>query len=156
MAPYKFRGVIWYQGENNVGRATQYRILLPLLIQSWREEWGNDFPFYLVQLANYLERADEPGDSQWAELREAQRQTALYYDNVGMAVTIDIGDMNDIHPKNKQEVGRRLALLARADTYGERIVCSGPVYQTYRVKGDRVILSFECADGGLKTSDGKK
>ena len=156
LAPYKFRGVIWYQGENNVGRATQYRILLPLLIQSWREEWGNDFPFYLVQLANYLERADEPGDSQWAELREAQRQTALYYDNVGMAVTIDIGDMNDIHPKNKQEVGRRLALLARADTYGERIVCSGPVYQTYRVKGDRVILSFECADGGLKTSDGKK
>lgn len=84
LAPYKFRGVIWYQGENNVGRATQYRILLPLLIQSWREEWGNDFPFYLVQLANYLERADEPGDSQWAELREAQRQTALYYDNVGM------------------------------------------------------------------------
>lgn len=65
LAPYKFRGVIWYQGENNVGRATQYRILLPLLIQSWREEWGNDFPFYLVQLANYLERADEPGDSQW-------------------------------------------------------------------------------------------
>ena len=156
LAPYKFRGVIWYQGENNVGRATQYRILLPLLIQSWREEWGNDFPFYLVQLANYLERADEPGDSQWAELREAQRQTALYYDNVGMAVTIDIGDMNDIHPKNKQEVGRRLALLARADTYGERIVCSGPVYQTYRVKGDRVILSFECTDGGLKTSNGKK
>ena len=73
-----------------------------------------------------------------------------------MAVTIDIGDANDIHPKNKQEVGRRLALLARADTYGERIVCSGPVYQTYRVKGDRVILSFECADGGLQTSDGKK
>ena len=155
LAPYKFRGVIWYQGENNVGRATQYRILLPLLIQSWREEWGNDFPFYLVQLANYLERVDEPGDSQWAELREAQRQTALYYDNVGMAVTIDIGDMNDIHPKNKQEVGHRLALLARTDTYGERIVCSGPVYQTYRVKGDRVILSFECADGGLKTSDGE-
>ena len=142
LAPYKFRGVIWYQGENNVGRATQYRILLPLLIQSWREEWGNDFPFYLVQLANYLERADEPGDSQWAELREAQRQTALYYDNVGMAVTIDIGDMNDIHPKNKQEVGKRLAQAALAKTYNKGTY-EVPAFLGYRISGRTLILSFD-------------
>lgn len=155
LVPYKFRGAIWYQGENNAGRASQYRALLPLLIQSWREEWGEDFPFYLVQLAGYMPTEDEPAESQWAELREAQRQTVLHYPNTGMAVAIDIGDAADIHPKNKQEVGHRLALLARANVYAESVTSSGPVFQNYRVEGNKIVLSFNCTAGGLRTADGK-
>lgn len=147
--PYAIQGAIWYQGESNAGRAYQYRDLFPLMIRDWRQQWGSDFPFYFVQLANYMERKDEPQESNWAELREAQMQT-LFLENTGMAVTIDIGEAKDIHPKNKQEVGRRLALAARAKTYGEAIPYSGPIYESYQIEGDRVRIRFSQTSNGLK------
>ncbi|MDR1683708.1 MAG: 9-O-acetylesterase [Candidatus Symbiothrix sp.] len=151
LVPYAMRGAIWYQGESNADRAEQYKELMPLLIRDWRKAWNNDFPFYLVQLANYRKRNAEPVESDWAELREAQLQT-LYLDNTGMAVTIDIGDAADIHPKNKQDVGKRLALAARANTYKQNIEFSGPLYQCYTIESDRIRIYFSHADG-LKTAD---
>ncbi len=153
MKPFAFRGVIWYQGESNASRATEYRTLFPLLIRDWRAHWGErSFPFLFTQLANYRDKQTEPTEDAWAELRDAQRQT-LVMPNTGMAVTIDIGDADDIHPKNKQEVGRRLALQARARVYGQDVICCGPVYRTMQVQGDSVQLFFDHADG-LKTLDG--
>ena len=154
LVPYSIRGAIWYQGENNASRAYQYRELFPLVIENWRKDWGQDFPFYFVQLANFMQVSPNPVDSDWAELREAQART-LSVANTGMAVIIDKGDANDIHPKDKQAVGHRLALVARANTYGEQIPYSGPVYRSYQVDGDKIILSFDHTDGGLKSSDGK-
>jgi sialate O-acetylesterase len=125
LVPFAMRGIIWYQGESNAGRAYQYRTLFPLLIKDWRARWGQgDFPFLFVQLANYQPEAKEPIDDDWAELREAQTM-ALLLPNTGMAVIIDIGDANDIHPGNKQDVGNRLALNARHLVYGEIIAYSG-------------------------------
>ena len=155
LVPFSIKGVIWYQGEDNVNRAYQYRELLPLLIEDWRKQWNNRFPFYIAQLANYHPKQKEPGESKWAELREAQHLTAKHKDNVGVACLIDIGDANDIHPANKQEVARRLALLARAYNYGEQIESSGPVYNNHVISGDKVILHFINTDKGLTTSDGK-
>ncbi len=152
IVPYAIKGAIWYQGESNAGRAYQYRELFPLMIQDWRKQWRSDFPFYFVQLANYMERQPDPQESDWAELREAQLRT-LHLKNTGMAVTIDIGDANDIHPKNKQEVGNRLALAARAKTYGENIAYSGPVYKTYSIENSRIRISFDQTNNGLKTKD---
>ncbi|MDD3195259.1 MAG: sialate O-acetylesterase [Paludibacter sp.] len=152
--PYALRGAIWYQGETNVGRATQYSTLFPLMIQDWRQQWGYDFPFYFVQLANFLKQQSGPENSEWAALREAQQQ-ALKLTNTGMAVAIDIGNADDIHPKNKQEVGRRLALQAIANTYGRTINSEGPAYQNHVIKGSRLCVNFEHSTGGLKTSDGK-
>lgn len=154
LVPYGIRGAIWYQGENNASRAYQYRELFPLVIENWRKDWGQDFPFYFVQLANYMKTSPQPADSDWAELREAQTRT-LSVANTGMAVIIDKGDANDIHPKDKQTVGHRLALAARAQTYGEQIPYSGPMYRSYQVAGDKIILSFDHTDGGLKSGDGK-
>jgi sialate O-acetylesterase len=153
LAPYAIQGAIWYQGEANDDRAYQYRELFPLMIRDWRKTWNRNFPFYFVQLANYKERADEPQESDWAELREAQLQT-LHLENTGMAVTIDIGDAKDIHPKNKQEVGRRLALAAEANTYKLKNDFSGPVYAGYKIEGDKIRIIFNHADG-LKSGDGK-
>ena len=104
---YGIRGAIWYQGENNSSRAYQYRELFPLVIENWRRDWKQDFPFYFVQLANFMQVSPNPVDSDWAELREAQART-LSVANTGMAVIIDKGDANDIHPKDKQSVGHRL------------------------------------------------
>ena len=154
IVPFSIRGAIWYQGENNSNRAYQYRDLFPLLIKDWRKQWNSDFPFYFVQLANYTEVKPEPADAPWAELREAQLKT-LHLENTGMAVTIDVGDAIDIHPKNKQEVGRRLSLIARANTYGENITFSGPMYDTYSVEGNAVRILFKHTGKGLKTSDGE-
>ena len=151
---YALRGAIWYQGEANENRPQQYRKLMPLLIRDWREKWQQNFPFYLVQLANYRDREAEPVESNWAGIRDAQLRT-LKLENTGMAVAIDIGLANDIHPKNKQEVGRRLALIARAKTYGENIEYSGPLYQDFRIEGNTMRLSFTHAEG-LKTQDGQK
>ena len=151
LVPYAMRGAIWYQGEANVDRAEQYRELLPVMIRAWRNAWNNNFPFYLVQLANYRERNTQPVESKWAELREAQMQT-LCLENTGMAVTIDIGEANDIHPKNKQDVGKRLALAARANTYKQNIPFSGPLYQTYTIENNQIRIHFTHADG-LKTAD---
>jgi sialate O-acetylesterase len=143
LTPYTIRGVIWYQGESNAGRAYQYRRLFPALIRDWRRAWGlGDFPFLFVQLANFRAIRPEPSESAWAELREAQLM-ALSLPRTGMAVAIDVGEADDIHPKNKQEVGRRLALAARAIAYGEDLVYSGPLYDHMRIEGDRIRLWFQ-------------
>lgn len=156
IVPYAIQGAIWYQGEANEHRGYQYRELLPLLIRDWRAHWEKDFPFYYVQLANYMQRKSQPqGDTYWAELREAQFMTQ-HIENTGMVVTIDIGEGSDIHPKNKQDVGLRLALAARAKTYGENIPYSGPVYKNYRIEDNKIRLFFDNADGGVKAKDGSK
>jgi len=154
LVPYAFQGAIWYQGESNESRAYQYREVFPLMIYDWRKQWNKDFPFYFVQLANFMATPTEPEESNWAELREAQSRT-LNLRNTGMAVIIDIGNATDIHPKNKQEVGRRLALAARAQTYGEKIAYSGPRYDSYKIEGNQIRLTFKLTDGGLKTNDGQ-
>ena len=152
LTPYALRGVIWYQGENNAARAFEYRKLFRALIRDWRHAWRlGDFPFYFVQLANFMARRDEPGESEWAELREAQAM-ALAEPNTGLATAIDIGEASDIHPLNKQEVGRRLALVALARTYGHQGEHSGPVYRSHAVEGTKVRLRFEHAVG-LATRD---
>lgn len=153
LVPYGIKGAIWYQGESNAGRAYQYRTLFPLMINDWRTKWGYDFPFYFVQLANFMQVKDEPSESGWAELREAQFQT-LQLENTGMATIIDIGEADDIHPKNKQDVGKRLALQARAHTYGQKIVPSGPLYQTYRLEGDKIRIFFRPCVSKLKVKNG--
>jgi len=151
LIPYGIKGVIWYQGENNAGKAHQYRTLFPMLIQDWRTRWGQGyFPFLFVQLANYKAKKPEPSDDDWAELREAQSLT-LQLPNTGMACAIDIGDANNIHPKNKVDVGKRLYLAARKVAYGENIVCSGPVYESMRVEGDKIRLKFSSIGNGLTT-----
>lgn len=151
LIPYRIRGVIWYQGESNVGRAWQYRTLFPTMIQGWRKAWGRgDFAFYYVQIAPYRYNAPEA----CAELREAQA-LALRLRNTGMVVTMDIGDVNDIHPRNKQEVGRRLALWALARDYGKSVTFSGPLFEKMTVVGREARIGFRYAEKGLSTSDGK-
>lgn len=151
---FSIKGAIWYQGESNADRAYQYRELFPTMIKDWRQKWGQgDFPFYFVQLANFMQVDNTPVESAWAELREAQQKT-LALPNTGMATIIDIGDAKDIHPKNKQEVGRRLALIALAKTYGKKINYSGPVYQSNKVEGKQIRLTFGNTENGLKAADG--
>ncbi|MDB5130775.1 MAG: protein of unknown function acetylesterase [Mucilaginibacter sp.] len=146
--PYTIKGIIWYQGESNADRATQYRQLFPLLINDWRQKWGEgNFPFYFVQIANY-NAIGQPPAADWPALRDAQLRT-LSLPNTGMAVTIDIGDVNRIHPQNKQEAGRRLALIARAKTYGENIPYSGPLYKSHVIKFNKIELEFTHTDNGL-------
>ncbi len=146
---FPIKGVIWYQGEANVGRPEQYGDLFPALITDWRRQWRSDFPFYFVQLANFMESKKIQPDSEWAALREAQTK-ALKLDQVGMAVTIDIGLADDIHPKNKQEVGRRLALVALAGSYGKNVSGSAPVFRNYRIKGDKMELDFGQKQDGFQ------
>jgi sialate O-acetylesterase len=150
LLPFAIRGAIWYQGESNVSRAEQYAKLFPAMITDWRKNWGQgDFPFLFVQLAPY--RYGNRDVRECAELWEAQLKT-LALANTGMAVTTDIGNVKDIHPKNKQEVGRRLALWALAETYGQDLVCSGPLYKGHEVQGNTVCISFDSAEG-LTTRD---
>ncbi|MBA7622680.1 hypothetical protein ES703_30059 [subsurface metagenome] len=149
LIPYGIGGAIWYQGESNVSRAYQYRKLFGRMIQNWRKDWGQDkFPFLFVQLANFMAVKPEPADSAWAELREAQLMT-LALPNSGMAVIIDIGEADDIHPKNKQDVGKRLALWALAKSYGKELVYSGPIYKSMKIEGEKIILHFAQVGGGL-------
>lgn len=150
LLPYTINGAIWYQGESNVSRAEQHRSLFPALIKNWREKWNQgDFPFLFVQLPNFNEPQKEPSDGGWAKFRETQT-AALAVPNTGMAVTIDIGEWNDIHPVNKKDVGYRLSLVAERVAYGEKdIVYSGPVYQSMKIKRNKVILSFKHTGGGL-------
>lgn len=156
LIPYGIKGAIWYQGESNVERASQYRKLFSAMIEDWRNVWGQgNFPFYFVQLANYMKVKPQPADDAWAELREAQTM-ALKLPNTGMVVTIDIGEAKNIHPKNKQEVGRRLALNALAKTYGKDIPYSGPVYKSMKIEGDKIRLKFSNTNKGLEIKDGKK
>jgi sialate O-acetylesterase len=149
LLPVGIKGAIWYQGESNAGKAYEYRTLFPMLISNWRQVWGQgDFPFIFVQLANFMQPADEPGESSWAELREAQTMT-LSLPNTGMATIIDIGEAKDIHPRNKQDVGKRLALSALKVTYGVDVVASGPTFKEMQTDGNRVILSFDNVGSGL-------
>ena len=152
LIPYTIKGAIWYQGEANASRAYQYRDLLPLMINDWRSRWGYRFPFYIVQLANFMARHDHPTESAWAELREAQALTTNL-DNTGVSCTIDIGMEKDIHPSNKQDVGHRLALIARAKTYGQNVEFSGPLYKSYEMMGHCIRIHFDHTTGGLKTND---
>lgn len=149
---YSLKGAIWYQGESNAGQNQFYRGIFGAMIQDWRVKWkqGN-FPFLFVQLANWRERYDEPTDSEWAKLQEAQTQT-LELPNTGMAVTIDIGDADDIHPRNKQDVGKRLWFAARKVAYGEDAVYSGPTYASQKVEGNTVTISFDNIGSGLVVS----
>ncbi|MFI5157234.1 MAG: sialate O-acetylesterase [Sphingobacteriales bacterium] len=145
---YTIKGVIWYQGESNADRPTQYRQLFPLLINDWRRKWNEgNFPFYFVQIANYA-ATDQGPAANWPALRDAQLST-LDVPNTGMAVTIDIGDAHRIHPQNKQETGRRLALIARAKTYGEKISYSGPIYKSQTIRGNKIELKFTHTDKGM-------
>ena len=156
LLPYGIMGAIWYQGESNAGRALQYRLLFKSLISDWRNAWGQgDFPFLFVQLANFMKRVNEPVDEPWSHLREAQTM-ALQLPNTGMAVTIDIGDEIDIHPKNKQDVGKRLALNALAKVYGKDIPYSGPLYRSMKVEGNKIVLQFDNTNKGLKIKGNKK
>jgi sialate O-acetylesterase len=154
LAPYAIRGAIWYQGESNAGRAYQYRDLFPAMIKSWWKAWPQgEFPFLFVQLANFMAVKDEPAESAWAELREAQTM-ALDLPDTGMAVIIDIGEANDIHPKNKQDVGKRLALWALANIHGKNVVYSGPLYESMEIKDNKIVLRFNHVGGGLVAKDG--
>jgi len=155
MQTFSIKGAIWYQGESNVMRAFQYRKLFPVLITDWRRGWGQgDFPFLYVQLANYVsdkskpDHPAEPEESAWAELREAQ-STALSLPKTGMAVTIDLGEPRDIHPKNKQDVGHRLALSALKVAYGQDIVASGPEFKSMKVNGSQIELEFQHVGEGM-------
>jgi sialate O-acetylesterase len=147
LLPFAIKGAIWYQGESNAGRAFEYRTLFPTMIQDWRKRWGSDFPFYCVQLAPFI-NGDADGVA-YAELRDAQLHTTKTLSNVGMAVITDAGDLFDIHPKDKATVGRRLALAAQANTYGQKVVGSGPVFKELKVDGEKAILGFESLGGGL-------
>jgi sialate O-acetylesterase len=145
--PYAIKGTIWYQGEANSGKGLEYRTLFPRLIANWREKWGQgDFPFLFVQIC--------PFKGMTPEIREAQFLTSLKTPNTAMAVTVDVGMANDIHPPFKEPVGARLALAARALAYGEKIEYSGPEYDAFKIEGRRVILSFKHRGSGLMTKDG--
>ena len=160
--PYAVRGAIWYQGESNSGEAERYRTFMPMLIEDWQQAFQRDeFPFGIVQLAAFKPyKADQPAEGGWAFLREAQSHAAEVTPDTGLAVTTDIGDAGDIHPRNKREVGRRLALWALANVYGKDVGSwSGPVYERadkmVRDGKTGMLITFKHVDGGLKTRDGE-
>lgn len=154
LIPYAFRGVLWYQGESNAWRAYQYRKTLPLLITDWRNKWHEgDFPFYIVQLTSYnLANGNSNNGSRWAELREAQT-LALKLPNTEMCVTTDIGNPKNIHPTDKQDVGKRLSAIALKNVYKKDIVCLGPTFKSMEIKGNKIIISFDNIGSGLSISD---
>jgi sialate O-acetylesterase len=154
LIPYAIKGVIWYQGESNALRAHQYRKLFPDMIEGWRHAWGQgDFPFLFVQLANFVLTVPQPSDSTWAEMREAQLMT-LSLPNTGMAVAVDVGEQDDIHPKNKQEVGRRLALAAEGIVYRKKMEYSGPMLRSMSVKEGKAVLRFDHVGAGIVAKGG--
>lgn len=155
LSSFSIKGVIWYQGESNTTRAYQYRKLFPAMINNWRALWKrNDLPFYYVQLPNLL-RQPEPSKSGWAELREAQLKT-LSLNNTGMAVTIDIGDSTDLHPADKKDVGLRLALIALDNVYDkDEFFFSGPVFKSFEIEKEKIIISFNHTANGLIAKGGK-
>jgi sialate O-acetylesterase len=154
---YRIKGVLWYQGESNTSRAFEHYDLFKLLIKDWRHNWqqGN-FPFLYVQLPNFVEVNIERTRYDWAIFRESQLK-ALVIPNTGMAVTIDVGEYNDIHPKLKKPVGERLALAVRKVAYGEKdIVYSGPIYKSMKIEGNKIILKFSQVGSGLRAKNGNK
>ena len=152
---YTLRGAIWYQGEANAGNGPLYALQLPLMIADWRQRWGAEFPFAWVQLPFFQTHTTGPdAPAGWASIREAMTQS-LAVPNSGMAIALELGEAENIHPKNKQEVGHRLALWARAKVYGEKIPYSGPLYAGHEIKGSEVIVRFQHTDGGLKQQEGE-
>lgn len=152
LVPYTARGVIWYQGEANAGKPEEYRILFPTMINAWRKVWNRpDWPFYFVQLAAYERRGQD-----WAEMRAAQTFTRDTVPHTGMALAIDCGEKNNIHPKKKQPVGERLARLALADVYGQNIASRGPFFQSLEKTDNGLRIIFQGLEDGLQTSDGKE
>jgi sialate O-acetylesterase len=149
------KGVIWYQGESNASRADEYRKSFPALILNWREKWKQgDFPFLFVQLANFMEAKVEPSESDWATLRDAQLHT-LSIPNTGMAVAIDLGEWNDVHPLNKLDVGKRLAIIAQHLAYNnKKIIYSGPIYKSAKAVGNKIEISFSNVGSGLIAAGG--
>jgi sialate O-acetylesterase len=157
LIPFLIRGAFWYQGESNEERAEQYGLLLPTMIRAWRERWGEgDFPFGIIQLPNYRDPKPQPADEAWSHVREAQRRTALSTKNAGLIVTIDIGEAHDIHPKNKLDVGRRMARWALAEVYGRRLTPTGPMLRSAKAEGSRMVLTFDDVGAGLKIRDGDR
>ncbi len=154
LIPFAFKGAIWYQGESNAGSPIEYRTLFAEMITDWRQKWKNDFPFYCVQLAPY--NAGNPDGENWAFLREAQNIATAKVKNAGVAVITDAGDATDIHPTKKEPCGVRMALLARSQVYGEKLVASGPIYKELKVDGVKAVLSFTSVGGGLVASDSKE
>lgn len=156
VAPYSIKGALWYQGESDVQDADLYGKLLPALINSWRHRWNSDFPFLIVQLANFQPKVTSPGRSLWAELRDVQQKVAEEIPRSGLSVTIDIGDAHDIHPKNKQDVGRRLCAVALAKVYARDVICSGPTFEKVIFHGDEARIFFKAGTAdGLTTRDGQ-
>jgi sialate O-acetylesterase len=156
LVPYGIKGAIWYQGESNASKAFEYRTLMPTMITDWRTQFKQgDFPFYMVQLAPFMAIDKEPKDSAWAELREAQFLTSQKLPHTGQAVITDVGDEKDIHPRKKEPIGARLALLARANAYGEKIVANGPIYQALKIDGNKAIVSFTSVGAGLEAKGEK-
>ena len=156
LIPYAIRGAIWYQGESNAWDAVNYRGIFSAMITDWRKRWGQgDFPFLFVQLPEFRAAQNAPVDARWgwAELREAQMKT-LSLPSTGMAITLGLGEEKNIHPKDKEPVGVRLALLAQAEAYGEKTVCSGPLYREMRREGNRIRLLFDHVGDGLASRDG--
>lgn len=156
LIPYAIRGAIWYQGESDTAGAGRYLPLLKAIITGLRTDWGEgDFPFLIVQLAPFLKRAEAPMESGLAELREAQREASLSIPNVGLAVITDAGDETDLHPRDKEIVGERLALLARSMAYGEVVEAVGPTYERMTIEAGTIVLHFQNVDGGLEVRGGK-
>jgi sialate O-acetylesterase len=155
LLPYTIKGVIWYQGESNAGRPSGYGEMFSAMITDWRGKWDEgNFPYIYAQLPNYGEAVDQPSESGMAEVREAQLKT-LALPNTGMAVTIDVGEWNDIHPLDKSDVGMRLALAAESVAYGDTtVVPSGPIYRSMRIEGSKVIISFTDVGSGLMAKGG--
>ena len=151
LMPYAIKGVIWYQGESNCNNSKQYRVLFPIMITDWREKWGQgNFPFLFVQLPNINKPATEPvqGEDRWPGVREAQAK-AMSVPNTGMATIIDVGDPDEVHGKDKIDVGVRLSLVARHLVYGEDIVYTGPTYDSMKVEGNKVLITFKDTGSGL-------
>ena len=155
LLPYGFRGAIWYQGESNAPKAHQYRKLLPAMIKGWRKASENkDFNFLIVQLPNHGATPEQPEDSVWAELREAQLMTLKQVPHTGLAVTIDVGDPKNVHPHRKLEVGQRLALWAMGTTYKKSVIYSGPLYESMQIDGREIRLHFTHVGSGLEARGG--
>jgi len=150
---YGIKGVVWYQGESNAGRAWEYAELFPFMIEQWRKEWNQgDFPFYWVQLADFMAEKPEPGESSWAELRESQTRT-LKLPNTGQAVIIDLGEGKDIHPKNKHDVAARLVRWALVNDYGMKLPYRSPEFKSMEITGNKVVLTFDCFGSSLRSFD---
>ena len=156
LIPFAIKGAIWYQGEANAGRAAQYRTLFADMIRNWRQDWGQgDFTFLTVQLAPFTKILPEPADSSWAELREAQIVASKNVGHAGTVVITDVGEEEDIHPKQKEPVGARLALLARKLAYGEAVAASGPTFKSASFSGGKATITFSDAGKGLVARGGE-